>query len=101
MSDYHISETEDGCGLKSVLEMAYGIRHVVRKTRVLYLVGRTRIHLDQVEGLGEYIELEVVLTDDESPETGRLEAVALMQKLNIDETDLIKTAYVDLLEKQQ
>ncbi|HEX2998035.1 MAG TPA: class IV adenylate cyclase, partial [Anaerolineales bacterium] len=60
-SDYHIFLTNDPENLKRVLELAYGIRGVVKKTRYLYLVGQTRVHLDDVEGLGQFMELEVVL----------------------------------------
>ena len=60
-SDYHISHTPDPASLKRVLELAYGIRGVVRKTRYLYLVGQTRVHMDDVEGLGQFMELEVVM----------------------------------------
>jgi len=98
LSDYHISETEDGEGLKSVLEKAYGIRHIVKKVRTLYLVGQTRIHLDLVEGLGEFIELEVVLTENQSTQDGERTALSLMQKLGIDSQNLVDLAYVDLLE---
>ena len=47
-SDYHIALTTDPENLKRVLELAYGIRGVVKKTRYLYLAGQTRIHLDDV-----------------------------------------------------
>src|SRR5512138_533643 len=50
-SNYHIFLTSDPENLKQVLELAYGIRGIVKKTRYLYLVGQTRIHLDNVEGL--------------------------------------------------
>ena len=60
-SDYHIAYTSDPENLKRVLELAYGIRGVVKKTRYLYLVGQTRVHLDDVEGLGQFMELEVVM----------------------------------------
>jgi len=99
LSDYHISETEDAVGLKNVLEKAYGIRQVVKKVRSLYMVGRTRLHFDEVEGLGDFIELEVVLEPEDTIESGQAEAESLMQQLNIQKSDLIDVAYVDLLEQ--
>jgi len=62
-SDYHIAHTSDPENLKRVLELAYGIRGVVKKTRYLYLAGQTRIHLDDVHGLGHFMELEVVMRE--------------------------------------
>jgi len=99
LSDYHITETDDSCGLKSVLTKAYGIRAVVKKQRSLYMSGRTRLHFDQVENLGKFIELEVVLSNEDSIEGGEAEAHSLMSKLNIQTSDLIDVAYVDLLEQ--
>ncbi len=99
MSDYHISETDDAAGLKLVLQKAYGVRQVVKKVRSLYMVGRTRVHFDEVERLGEYIELEVVLSEGESLEHGEAEARSLMQKLQIQQNELVDVAYVDLLEQ--
>lgn len=98
LSDYHISETDDAAGLKSVLRQAYGIRHVVKKVRSLYMSGRTRLHFDKVEGLGNFIELEVVLANNDSLESAEDEAKALMKHLNIKACDLVDVAYVDLLE---
>lgn len=71
----------------------------VVKTRELFIYGETRIHLDQVEGLGEYIEFEVVLDKDDrsSLEYGQEKAKFLMKALGVKEHDLIKEAYVDLL----
>ncbi len=110
LSEYHITETDDAIGLKSVLQKAYGIRQVVNKVRSLYMVGRTRLHFDAVENLGDFIELEVVLGEHDSVQGGeapsetraraKAEAEALMQQLNIQASDLIDVAYVDLLEKQ-
>ncbi|MCH2179818.1 MAG: class IV adenylate cyclase [Mariniblastus sp.] len=75
-----------------------GIRGVVIKRRDLFLVGQTRIHLDQVEGLGSFLELEVVLRDDQSPAEGVVVANELMDRLGIDADWLISNAYIDLLE---
>lgn len=98
-SDYHITRSPDPQNLKRVLELAYGIRGVVRKTRYLYLVGQTRIHLDDVVGLGQFIELEVVLEEGQSDAEGQKIAEELMSALGVEGSDLIDGAYMDLLEK--
>ncbi len=85
--------------LRRVLELAYGIRGVVRKTRYLYLVGQTRVHLDDVEGLGRFMELEVVLEEGQSDADGQMVAEELMSALGVERGDLIDGAYMDLLEK--
>ncbi|MGZ9225557.1 MAG: class IV adenylate cyclase [Anaerolineales bacterium] len=97
-SDYHISYTSDPVNLKRVLELAYGIRGVVRKTRYLYLVGRTRIHLDDVEGLGQFMELEVVMQEGQSDAEGQTIAESLLDSLGVKRSDLLQGAYMDLLE---
>lgn len=98
-SEYKIFETNDPAGLKLILETAFGIRGVVTKTRYLYLVGQTRIHLDDVVGLGKFMELEVVLKPEQTDAQGQAEAEMLMAKLGIKATDLIDSAYMDMLDQ--
>ncbi|HSL42965.1 MAG TPA: class IV adenylate cyclase [Anaerolineales bacterium] len=97
-SDYHISHTSDPENLKRVLELAYGVRGVVRKTRYLYLVGQTRVHLDDVEGLGQFMELEVVMQEGQSDAEGQSIADGLMTDFGVERSDLLEGAYMDLLE---
>jgi predicted adenylyl cyclase CyaB len=97
-SNYHIFETSDPESLKAALSLALGVRGVVRKRRYLYLVGQTRVHLDEVEGLGEFMELEVVLRPEQSDAEGQAIARDLMTRLGIREEDLLEGAYMDLLE---
>lgn len=98
-SDYKIFETDKPAELKLILAEAFGVRGVVTKTRHLYMVGQTRIHLDQVIGLGEFLELEVVLTPGQSDAEGEMIARGIMQQLEIEDQDLIDFAYMDLLER--
>ena len=98
-SDYHIFNTSDPANLRRVLELAYGIRGIVRKTRYLYLVGQTRIHLDDVEGLGQFMELEVVMREGQSDAQGEGIAEELMESLGIEKSDLLEGAYMDLIER--
>ena len=96
-SFYVRSPTSSPRTLRESLSRAYGEVGRVRKHRTLYLVGRTRIHLDKVEDLGQVVEIEVVLGDDEPAECGAAEASALMRRLGIDASQLIEAAYVDML----
>ena len=98
-SDYHIAHTSDPENLKRVLELSYGIRGVVKKTRYLYLVGQTRIHLDEVEGLGHFMELEVVMKDGQSDAEGQEIAEGLMASLGVERSALLEGAYMDMIEK--
>ena len=98
-SEFKIFSTDDPTGLKLILADAFGIRGVVTKVRYLYLVGQTRIHLDDVKGLGKFMELEVVLQPRQADAEGQVIAEKLMDALGIRETDLIDSAYMDLIDK--
>ena len=99
-SHYVLCTTCDPDGLKKVLQEALGIEGIVRKKRHLFLVGQTRIHIDEVEGLGSFIELEVVLQEGQQPEEGTAIATSLMEKLGVKKEDLIAEAYIDLIKQK-
>jgi predicted adenylyl cyclase CyaB len=96
ISDYLISPIATPDVLRQSLSRALGAVGRVRKRRRLYLVDRTRIHLDEVEDLGAFVELEVVLGDGESTEAAQAVARHIMGVLGIDESQLIRGAYVDM-----
>jgi len=98
-SDYVRVGCADPQALREALARALPVRGQVRKRREVFFAGRTRIHLDQVEGLGSFVELEVVLRAGESVEDGEREARDLMQKLAIPDGALVAAAYIDLLAK--
>ena len=98
LSSFHVHQTENPVGLKSFLSDVLGVRGVVRKRRLLYRIGQTRIHLDEVDGLGPFLELETVLTDAQSEEEGVRIATDVLAKLEISDEDRIDCAYIDLLE---
>jgi len=56
------------------------------------------MHLDSVVGLGNFLELEVVLRPNQSPAEGHAIAADLLRRLEIRDTDLMATAYADMLE---
>jgi predicted adenylyl cyclase CyaB len=99
-SFYLRSPTSDPETLRESLSQAYGQAGRVQKHRTLFLVGRTRIHLDNVIGLGHFLELEVVLEEGELAEVGVREAHGLMARLGVEPSQLVEGAYVDLLAKR-
>jgi len=92
-SRYALSQTSEPEALKTVLQKSLGVRGIVRKQRTLYLVGQTRIHLDEVERLGSFVELEVVLQAHQSHADGD----QIARGLEIQDSDLVEQAYIDLL----
>lgn len=96
-SDYLLAPVPEPASLREVLARACGQIGRVRKQRLLLLVGATRIHLDKVEGLGDFIELEVVLRDGQSEADGVAIADDLMARLGITPDQLVAGAYLDLL----
>jgi adenylate cyclase class IV len=96
-SDYLICPTTTPRILLDTLAAALGTGLTVVKRRYLYLVGQTRIHLDDVESLGTFLELEVVLRPGQPAAEGHAIAAELMRALEVAESDLLAGAYADLL----
>ena len=100
-SSYIISPTAAPDSLREALSLAYGQAGRVRKHQTLYIIGRTRVHLDRVEGLGPLVELEVVLSEGEATTPGINEAQNLMALLGISSAHLLDGANVDLLAQRR
>jgi predicted adenylyl cyclase CyaB len=96
-SFYVLSPTSAPDSLRELLSLAYGQVGRVRKRRILFMVGRTRVHIDKVEQLGNFLELEVAMIDGEPSDAGIREAHRLMERLDVRSHQLIEDAYVDLL----
>jgi predicted adenylyl cyclase CyaB len=96
-SQYHIAPTTAPGTLHTILSQVLAVTGIVRKQRSLYYIGQTRIHLDRVEGLGDYLELEVVMHADQTETEVVAIATDLMDRLGIREEQLEPLAYIDLL----
>jgi adenylate cyclase class IV len=99
-SDYVLVPVPEPGSLREALTRACGLLGRVRKERILALVGPTRIHLDRVEGLGEFLELEFMLADGQDEAEGTAAAHALMARLGVQPEQLVEGAYIDLLRAQ-
>ncbi len=99
ISSYTLVETADPDGLREALAGTLGIRGEVIKTREILHWRNVRIHLDHVEGLGDYLEYEAVLSDAEGEDRASSAASlrALCAAMGIEESARVAVAYADLL----
>jgi len=91
----HISE---GAELKSVLEKALGVLVEVKKQREIYFIDNVKFHLDEVPGLGSFVEIEAI---DSDGSIGKEKLLAqcehYLQALGIQQEDLLHNSYSDML----
>ncbi|QDU62360.1 CYTH domain protein [Planctomycetes bacterium Pan216] len=83
-----------------ILEHGLGLEIVVSKCREVWLWRNVRIHLDQVEGLGDFIEFEAVLSPDQTEAEGKELLVKLRDWFGITEASLLKSSYRELLSQR-
>jgi homotetrameric cytidine deaminase len=97
-SAYVIAPGGDPATLREALDAALGTVVVVAKRRRLLLWENVRIHLDEVEGLGAFIEFEALVGPGLNDRDGAHEKVArLRRELAIDDRALVAGGYADLL----
>jgi predicted adenylyl cyclase CyaB len=100
-SDVLLHPATPGSGLKEILAAALGELVAVDKQREIYYLDNVKIHLDRIESLGEFVEIEAA--GDEHADRGALLAQCqeLMAAFGIREEDLVSESYGDLLLKQR
>jgi predicted adenylyl cyclase CyaB len=97
-SHFHLVKIEDSTGLKEVLTRSMGVKVVVRKKREIYYIKNIKFHIDEVPGLGSFVEIEAGnILADLSAEELKAQCDFYMQELGIKEEDLIDISYSDML----
>jgi len=101
MSEYQVVylKKPEGSAINKIFLDVLGRKVVVKKKRTLWMYGNTRIHLDKVEGLGEFLELESMVKKGIS--AARKEYDYLMKVLNLNSYPKEKKSYSDLLLKKK
>ncbi len=96
-SDYQIVPVPQAEALRSALQAALGVFKVVSKRREIYLCGNVRIHLDDVQGLGQFLEFEAVLSPELNDSAGREQLESLLAKFGISPEDLLAGSYAEMI----
>jgi adenylate cyclase, class 2 len=98
VSKYLISDTKNPFELDKILKRFFRVQLIVKKIREIFIVKNLRIHLDRIQGVGIFLEFEIIYNSLD-------EAKALMKELmkhfNIKRTDFIKESYSDLILKKK
>ena len=97
-SHFRVIPVEEPESVKELLTRILGVHRVVRKVREIWLHENVRIHLDEVEGLGSFVELEAVYDGaTESLPAEQQKVRFLMERLGIREEDLVDVSYEGLV----
>ncbi len=99
-SDYQLVPLSNPETLKAALAAAWGIRTVVEKRREVFLYHNVRIHLDDVVGLGHFLEFEAVLGPDVDEHSGRAMVDSLMRHFAICPSNLLPNSYGEMIESR-
>ena len=97
-SRFHLVKIEDAAGLKEVLSKSNAVKTVVKKKREIYYIGNVKFHIDEVPGLGSFVETEAgnILADLSQDELQQ-QCDFYMSELKIRQEDLIGNSYSDML----
>lgn len=98
VSNYYLSETSTPDELDSIMTALYGKKVIVEKKREIFTSGNVRIHIDNVKGLGKYLEFEVIFN---SIKTARKTLDELIGHFKLDESAFIRGSYSDLKIKKE
>ena len=100
LSNYEIAKVANPPRTLRILATALGPIAVVEKVRTLMMRDNVRLHLDQVERLGEFGEIEAVIADGDDPERSRSAVNEILGALKVEKADLIDVSYFEMIAKQ-
>jgi predicted adenylyl cyclase CyaB len=97
LSDYEIATVAQPEATRAMLSAAIGVIAEVRKQRTLLVRSNIRLHLDRVDGLGDFGEIEVVLGEVDEAESNRAPVAEILGALGVREAELIGVSYFELM----
>ena len=83
--------------IKKILISALGVKITVEKKREIYFIGNIKFHLDTIEGLGNFLEIEAIGSDDNEEKILPGQCERYLKELGIKNEDLIGVSYCDMM----
>ena len=100
LSNYEIVPVADAANTRAMLAGALGVLAEVRKERTLLTRANVRLHLDRVDGLGNFGEIEARIVDGDDSESSRFAVDEMLSALGIGRADLIGVSYFELMRRR-
>jgi adenylate cyclase class 2 len=97
LSNYTIVTVADPIAMRAMLEASLGVIATVRKRRIVLIRNNVRLHLDDVEGLGQFGEVEAILREHEAAALYDEEVRGILEALGVPASALIATSYFELM----
>jgi adenylate cyclase, class 2 len=97
-SEVHLFKTEPNTSLEEVLTSALGVKVIVNKKRDIYFIENVKFHIDEVQGLGSFVEVEAIDLDGRTgKEKLQQQCDKYKKMLEVEDEDLLAKSYSDLL----
>ena len=97
-SQFNLVKVEDAKGLKEALTRSCGVKMIVKKKREIYYIDNVKFHIDELPGLGSFLEIEAGNILADKTETELLaQCNYYLKEFGIKEEDLIAVSYSDML----
>jgi adenylate cyclase, class 2 len=97
-SDIILYHVQPDASLKAILEKTNGVLAVVDKMRKIFFIDNVKFHLDEVLGLGSFVEIEAIDTEKGLGYKQLLQQCTFyMDLFNIKESDLLTHSYSDMI----
>jgi adenylate cyclase, class 2 len=96
-SDYSLIVVEHGEQMREVLAGSLGVVAEIEKHRTVYLHDNVRIHLDEVRGLGMFLEFEAIVDDRCAEAAAKVKLEKLFSEFQLTSDSVIAGSYSDLL----
>ncbi len=100
-SNVVLHPVQKGDSLREILSTSLGVLAVVDKKREIYFIDNVKFHIDQVEGLGSFVEVEAI--DNEGtiePEKLKEQCDSYQDLFQIQEEDMLAISYSDMILKE-
>ncbi len=97
-SEVCLAPVADPAALLNCLSLALGVQVQVKKRREIYFLENVKIHLDELDGLGRFVEIEAIAPAPDFPQEKLYEQCAFfMEQFHIRPEDVLAESYSDLL----